>query len=93
MKKIKQEKGITLVALIITIVVLLILAVVAIGVVKNSDIITYAKNASNMYGTEKNEENQMLQNYIGIIENSTNTTDNIAILLVQFFKGEIDEEY
>ena len=92
MKKIKQEKGITLVALIITIVVLLILAVVAIGVVKNSDIITYAKNASNMYGTEKNEENQMLQNYIGIIENSTNTTDNIAILLVQFFKGEIDEE-
>ena len=88
----KQEKGITLVDLIITIVVLLILAAVAIGAAKDSDIIEYAQNASSMYGTEKNEENQMLQNYIEIIENSTNTTDNIPIILGKYISGEIDEE-
>ena len=45
MKQTKLEKGITLIALIITIIVLLILAVAAISAVRDSDIITYAKDA------------------------------------------------
>ena len=47
-KRIRQEKGITLIALIITIVVLLILAAVAIGTVTNSDIIGYANQAKTL---------------------------------------------
>ena len=61
MNKLKKEKGITLVALIITIVVLLILAAVAIGAVKNSDIIAYAQNAADSYETEKGKENETIK--------------------------------
>ena len=61
MKRIKEEKGITLVALIITIVVLLILAAVAIGTVRDSDIIEYAKNAAGSYNQAKNNELSEIQ--------------------------------
>ena len=63
MKKLKEEKGITLVALIITIVVLLILAAVAIGTIKNSDIIGYAKNAAGSFNQAKNNELDELAKY------------------------------
>ena len=46
-KKIKQNKGITLIALIITIVVLLILAVVTINAVNEGGIFTHAQSAAN----------------------------------------------
>ena len=57
MKKIKLEKGITLIALIITIVVLLILAATAIAAIQDNDIIKYAKDASNEHiiGQEKEQ--------------------------------------
>ena len=47
--RMKNNKGITLIALIITIVVLLILAAVAIGAANESDIVAYAKNAADGY--------------------------------------------
>ena len=55
MRKTKMEKGITLIALIITIVVLLILAVASIGAIRNSKIITHSQDASNEHiiGQEK----------------------------------------
>ena len=56
MNKLKKEKGITLVALIITIVVLLILAVVSIGAVSDSNIIEYAQKAENDYTIAKEKE-------------------------------------
>ena len=68
MNKIKTEKGITLVALIITIVVLLILAGVAIGTVKNSDIIGYAQNAAGSYNQAKDNELDALTEYESKIE-------------------------
>ena len=49
MKRTKTQKGITLIALIITIVVLLILAVVTINAVQDGGIIGHAKNASKEY--------------------------------------------
>ena len=57
MKKIKLEKGITLIALIITIVVLLILAATAIAAIQGSDIIKYANDASSEHiiGQEKEQ--------------------------------------
>ena len=63
MKKLKTQKGITLVALIITIVVLLILAAVAIGTVRDSDIIGYSKNAATDYETKQEEEKGLIEGY------------------------------
>ena len=68
MKKTKVEKGITLIALIITIIILLILAVVTIGSIKNSNIITYAQNASTNYEKAKNDEEGILAGYESTIK-------------------------
>ncbi len=56
--KIKQEKGITLIALVVTIVVLLILAGVSISLVLNNNgVISKAKEAKNQYAeAQTNEE-------------------------------------
>ena len=56
MKRLKTEKGITLIALIITIVVLLILAVVTINSIQGDGIIQYASNAADEYTAKANEE-------------------------------------
>ena len=50
----KQEKGITLIALVVTIVVLLILAGVSISLVLNNNgVISRAKEAKNQYAEEQ----------------------------------------
>ena len=56
MKKTKLQKGITLIALIITIVVLLIIAVVTIGAIQESGIITHAQNAKSEYTIAQEKE-------------------------------------
>ena len=54
----REEKGITLVALIITIVVMLILVAVSINVIVNSNLIGYSEKTGDAYsGAIKNEEN------------------------------------
>ena len=72
--KIKQEKGITLIALVITIVVLLILAGVSISLVLNNNgVISKAKDAKN--STEKGQaqdEVNLAINYLQI-EDATST--------------------
>lgn len=52
----KNNGGITLLALIITIIVLLILAMVSIKLIISHDIIKYSKNATNNYSTEEEIE-------------------------------------
>lgn len=59
----KRNKGITLVALIITIIVLLILAVVAINTVKGDGIIAHARNAKQEYTNAQKKENDFLLQY------------------------------
>ena len=54
--RMRNNRGITLVALIITIVVLLILAVTTIGAVRNSGIIDHAQNASSKYTIAQEKE-------------------------------------
>ena len=54
--KLKQTKGITLIALIITIIILLILAVVSIRLVVNNGILGKAEHAVNKYQEEEIEE-------------------------------------
>ena len=70
MRKTKEQKGITLIALIITIIVLLILAVVAIGAVQNDGIINHAKNARDEYEKAETNEETTLGGYISKIEGS-----------------------
>ncbi len=63
----KDQKGITLVALVITIIILLILAMVSISLVLNSGIIDRANNAVNAYNNAQiNEQEQLnaVENYM-----------------------------
>ena len=60
MRELREKKGITLIALIITIVVLLILAGVAIGTLEETDIIGRAKDAASSYEKEKTKENEVI---------------------------------
>ena len=62
------NKGITLVALIITIVILLILAAVAINAVKGDGIISHAKNAKTDYTKAQANEQALLKEYEKDIE-------------------------
>ena len=63
MKKTKTQKGITLVALIITIVVLMILAAVAISSITNDGIISKAESSKDKYEQEQIKEQDMLEYY------------------------------
>ena len=75
MRSTKGEKGITLVALIITIIVLLILAVVAIREVTNDGIIDHAKNAKEQYIAAQENENAMLNNLLGYLNENVPNED------------------
>jgi len=59
-EKFKNEKGITLIALIITIIILVILAAVSIRAVYEMGIVGYAINGTQQYVERAKEENQML---------------------------------
>jgi len=78
MKKTKAEKGITLIALIITIVVLLILAAVAISSIQNDGILHYAKNAADNWNKAVQNEANMLGDYLNYLNNSNNTGSTSA---------------
>ena len=68
MKKTKAQKGITLIALIITIVVLLILAAVAIGSIQNDGILSYTENVVNKYNQSQRDEQGVLDQYLGYLK-------------------------
>ena len=68
---IKQEKGITLLALIITIIVLVILAAITISAAYNSGIIRNAEDGAKQYAKQAVEENK-------IVDETTNYIDSVA---------------
>ena len=63
MRRTKEQKGITLIALIITIVVLMVLASVAISTIQNDGIIGHAQNATNKFTEEQQKEQDMINYY------------------------------
>lgn len=65
----RQQKGITLVALVITIIILLILAGISIASLSDSGLFGKAKQAKNEYINSQNEENAALNSYINAIDN------------------------
>lgn len=72
----RGQKGITLVALIITIIVLLILAVVTIGAVKDSSIVNHAENAADKYNSAKVTENSSIYSSENKLNYLVTSTDN-----------------
>ena len=70
----KENRGITLVALVITTIVLIILAGVSINAVINVDLITNSKNARNEYDKAKLEEETTLTDYELITHFSLNNS-------------------
>ena len=81
--KIKQEKGITLIALVVTIVVLLILAGVSISlVINNNGVISRAKEAKNRYAeAQTNDEKQLEEtsDWIDEMEKGIEKVDGVPI--------------
>lgn len=76
-----NNKGITLVALIITIVILLILAVVTIKSVQNDGIIKYAQNSVDRYGQEQINEGTIIDNYTDRMESNTTKGRKISFTI------------
>ena len=73
----RNEKGITLIALIITIIILVILAAVSIRAVTNMGIVGHAINGTQDYAREAKAENQMLGDTGNFIDNALVKLDNI----------------
>jgi len=70
MRRTKDQKGITLVALIITIVVLLILAMVAINSIQKEQLVGQVENATKGYNGSVRNEHSELVGYEGTIGNT-----------------------
>jgi len=68
-RKTKAQKGITLIALIITIVVLLILAAVAISSIQNDGILGHAIGAGDKYNNAVANEQEVLGSYMNFLNN------------------------
>ena len=75
----KEEKGITLVALVVTIIVLLILAGIAISLtIGNNGLFSRAKNAVDVWNeTSKKEENE-IGDFIGVFDNTVNEINEVG---------------
>ena len=74
-KPIKQERGITLIALIITIIVLVILAAVTLNSIFGSNIIGLATNGAINYAEEQQKELGMLNDVSDLLGDITGDTD------------------
>ena len=97
MKKIKQEKGVTLAILVVMIIILLILA--SIGVTSWNQAIEYSNFNEftaelQVMQSKVNELNQNKKTDIGtvITENQKNTLDDIEEIKKIIFKNKTDEE-
>ena len=89
--KIKQEKGITLIALVVTIVVLLILAGVSISlVINNNGVISKAKDARDKYAeAQTNDEKQLEEtsDWIDEMEKGIKKVDGVPIPEGYYYVG------
>ena len=99
MKLIKNEKGITLVALIITIIVLLILAIVSIRAIKDGGILSKTQTAKEVYSeSEEKEKIQLAINQAAIDGMGTINRTPLETALTEQFKDDFEitkqtEEY
>ena len=78
-EKVKTEKGITLVALIITIIVLIILAAVTIKSFYDSKFMNTAMNGTINYAKAQGDEVEMMQNISDKLDETVNKIENLNI--------------
>lgn len=71
----KEQKGITLVALVITIIVMLILVGVSISVVLNEGLFDNAKDAASNTAVERNKEYNLSSGKVTVNNEEHNITD------------------
>lgn len=91
MKKLIKEKGITLIALVITMVILIIIAAVVIKLsMSENNLLNKAKTATGDYVKAKNEEQNELANYEEMISGTRDIDKNE---LKQLLKEIIEEEH
>ena len=83
----KNNKGITLIALVITIIVLLILAIVSIRLVINQGILTKSKTAVIKY--QEQEENEKVQ----IAVADANMTNNGGTITKASLQDALDKQF
>ena len=79
MKKTKEMKGITLVALVITVIILLILATISIQTLTNTGLFGKAKEATKKYSETEEKEKIQMELYYAQINKSTNGTSTNQI--------------
>ena len=84
----KNEKGITLVALIITIIILLILAVVSIRAITGDNILGKAEAGKEKYESAKKEEEKTLGDYVDSMDLNKNSGSSDA----KYFRIIMDGE-
>ncbi len=72
MNRIKNEIGITLIALIITIIILVILAAVSIRAVYNMGIVNHAVNGTQEYAIATKDEEKIMNNTENFLESTIN---------------------
>ena len=75
----KKQRGITLVALLITIVVLVILAGISIASIQNNNIIGQADSAATQFKEEQKSENTFIASYDSILEKYNNNNNKNTI--------------
>lgn len=75
----KKEKGITLIALVITIIVLLILAGVSItAAINGNGLFNRSKKAANVWKNSTAEEDSRINGYSGSMDNAAKEYANIS---------------
>ena len=93
-EKIKNTKGITLVALIITIIVLLILAVVGITSINNNKILEYAKNGRDAYNQGRTNGTKTINEYEKYLdENAPNKSVEYQFVGKMYYNIDKDDRY
>lgn len=95
MSMVKKERGITLIALIITIVVLVILATVTINIAFNNGIIGFGTNGAERYKIAEQQETNMLNDMEKIIigNRSENLTETQKNEIKDIIKEEVAKIY
>lgn len=74
----RGQKGITLVALVITIIVMLILVGVSVTVAVNGGLFTKAKEGATGTGTAANAERNLSDGKVTVVENGANVEHNVT---------------
>ena len=77
-KRVKDKKGITLIALIITIIILIILTAITLNNVIGTDLIGFATKAAENYTDAEKKEGEEIDKLVGTLDNQGVSDDSIV---------------